>query len=86
MIQQFSDSGILHHSTEDKLAAVCEERLIKDHLGYLHSAINSIVQHEISAGWCDLEDEALVYYMLLLQTLVTCVSCYVVSGELWIHW
>lgn len=50
MIKQFSDSGILHCSTQSKLTAVCEERLIKDHLGYLHSAINAIVNNETSSG------------------------------------
>ena len=47
MIQQFS---ILHCSTQNKMSAVCKERLIKDHLGYLHSAVNVIVQNEISSG------------------------------------
>ena len=54
MTQQFADSGVLHCSTVNKLAAVCEERLIKDHLGYLHSAVNVIVQNETNSGWCSL--------------------------------
>ena len=54
MIKQFSDSGILHSSTQSKLATVCEERLIKDHLDYLHSAVTVIVQNEISTGGCGL--------------------------------
>ena len=54
MIKQFSSSGILHYSTESKLASVCEERLIKDHLGYLYSAIDVIIQKEISDGWFNL--------------------------------
>ena len=54
MIKQFARTGILHYSTESKLASVCEERLIKDHLGYLYSAIDIIVQKEISNGWFDL--------------------------------
>ena len=54
MIKQFTDSPVLHCSTQSKLAVVCEERLIKDHLGYLHSAINNIIQNEISSGGCAL--------------------------------
>lgn len=54
MIQQFSETGMLHFSTKSKLVAVCEERLIKDHLSYLHSAINVMVHNEISSGWYNL--------------------------------
>ena len=54
MMKQLTTSRILHCSTEIKLATVCEERLIKDHLGYLHSAINKIVQNEVTSGWSDL--------------------------------
>ena len=53
-MKQFATGGILHSSTESKLATVCEDRLIRDHLGYLHSAINIIVQNEITSGWSDL--------------------------------
>ena len=51
MMKQFANSGMLHCSTESKLATVCEDRLIKDHLGYLQSAINVIVQNEVTSGW-----------------------------------
>lgn len=54
MMKQFATSGILHSSTESKLATVCEDWLIKDHLGYLHSAITVIVQNELTSGWSQL--------------------------------
>ena len=76
MIKQFAASGILHGSTDSKLATVCEDRLIKDHLGYLHSAINVIVQNEITSGTFDLVGGwGYSSLHVLLQTLVICVSC-----------
>ena len=68
MVQQFADSGILHCSTTSKLAAVCEERLVKDHLGYLHSAVNVIVQNETISGWCRLVGGAAAQCMHCYRT------------------